>query len=92
MEDLAERPHSRTVCLKEIQSGRVTLVAARASYAARTEGQKGLWASRAGMSGSRGAGLASSTRGLVMWTGAHTRLWSDHRVGMVTGLPAVQVV
>lgn len=91
-DDLAERPCLRIASLKEIQSGRVTLDVARASYAARAEGQKGLWASRVGVSGSRGAGLASSTRGLTMWMGAHTRQWSDHRVGTATGRPAVQIL
>jgi len=61
------------------------------SYAVSTAGQKGECLSSTGRPGRRGAGLASSTRGLVMWIGAQTSEWSDHRVGIVTGLPAAQM-
>lgn len=63
---LAFKPCSRIVCLNEVQSSNVTSEAARASYAVMTEAQNGQCLLRVGMSGRRGAGLASSTLGLVM--------------------------
>lgn len=89
---MAKRPCFRIVHLKESQSVRVMSDTVRLLYTSKMEAQNSLWQLRVSMSGSWGAGLASSTLGLVMCTGAQTRQWSDQRVGTVTGFLVVQVL